>query len=82
MGKEDKTFENYINLRETLFENAEKIKDTINVQGFDVGEIVDCAPLASFRCKNCGSDKVAIYIFKNAVVLVCYGCNLTEVIGY
>lgn len=64
-----------------LFNAAERIKELIKEKGFDVGKIKDCAPLFQFRCKKCKSEKIAVYIYANAVVLVCVECNTMEVVG-
>lgn len=75
-GKED-----YDTSRMLLFQAAEGLRELIGESGVDVGEIKDCAPLAQFRCKNCRSEQTAIYIYANAVALVCIKCNTMEVVG-
>ena len=79
--KEISENEEYDAFRMLLFNAAERIKELIKEKGFDVGEIKDCAPLFQFRCKKCKSEKIAVYIYANTVVLVCVECNTMEVVG-
>ena len=79
--KEVSGIEEYNAFRKLLFDAAKRIKEVVGEKGFDVGEIKDCAPLFQFRCKKCKSEKIAVYVYTNTVVLVCVECNTMEVVG-
>jgi len=73
--------DDYNTFRMLLFQTAEGIREVIKEEGFEVGEVKDCAPLFQFKCTRCKSDKIAAYVFTNTVALACMNCNAMEVVG-
>ena len=82
VDKTIKDFSDYYNaIRALLFQMGAVLKERLDAERFNVGEMKDCAPLLGFRCRMCKSDEVAIFIYENAVALGCLKCTRVEIVG-